>query len=391
MLNKTYIKTILLLFIDLLFSLFLIDNVKQLYYLELNINIASTGLLITAYTFSKFIFEIPTGFVSDKYGRKISVIIGILVIELSLVFLFFDKFILLFISSVLLGVGRTFISGSFDSMIFENISTYGDKKIKIVQNINRFLWYGGYGIGIYLSGILYENYKGKIVVVLTILVQFLAVIILFIIEDKKQTSNEKISFISNIRKTFENKYLLGVIFSFVFFTVIDIPFDFYKLIYLKENGLSVSTAALIMGIITFVSPLTGLLSISFSKKTDIFNVRYGFIAPTACLLLIGFFDNIIILVILMFLKAFLFSLIAPSRYIIQNRIIDDSYRATALSISSFLMALCSSIFVSVFAFFSEIFTMKISIMILSICAIMLIILNSLVFLKGLNKIVCEKT
>lgn len=383
--NKTYIKTALLLFIDLLFSMFLIDNVKQVYYLDLKVSIANTGLLITAYTVSKFLFEIPTGFVSDKYGRKISVIIGILIIEGSLLFLLINNFVFLFISSVLLGLGRTFISGSFDSMIYEKISSFDDKKIKIVQNIKRFLWYGGYGVGILFSGIIYDKYHGRIVIILTILIQFLALIVLFIVKNEDYIADEKITFLNNVRKTFKNKYLIGVILSFIFFTVIDIPFDFYVIVFLNRNGMSVTTASLIVGLSVFVSPLTGLLSIKFNKRVDIFNVRFGSIAPTFCLLLIGLTQNLYLIVVLLFLKAFLFSMISPSRYLIANKMIDNSYRATAHSIKAFLMALFSSISVSVFAFLSDIFNMEKAIVILAVISILLLLINGFIILKGISR------
>lgn len=71
---------------------------------------------------SVFIFEVPTGIVADVYSRRLSIIIGYLLMGLGfLVEGFFPSFWLILLAQVIWGLGYTFTSGATQAWITDEI------------------------------------------------------------------------------------------------------------------------------------------------------------------------------------------------------------------------------------------------------------------------------
>jgi DHA3 family tetracycline resistance protein-like MFS transporter len=65
-----------------------------------------------------FLFEVPTGVVADTYSRRLSVIIGLLVVGASLVLAgLVAVYWVILIAAVLRGIGGTFVSGAYEAWI----------------------------------------------------------------------------------------------------------------------------------------------------------------------------------------------------------------------------------------------------------------------------------
>lgn len=84
-------------------------------------------LIWTVFTTTTLLFEIPTGVVADVYSRRLSVIIGYVMIGVgSIVEGVFQLFAVVVLSQVVWGVGFTFISGAQDAWIADEI---GEKRV----------------------------------------------------------------------------------------------------------------------------------------------------------------------------------------------------------------------------------------------------------------------
>lgn len=113
----------------LLFSM--VFTVNIIYQVE-KVNLTPFQLILigTALEISCFLFEIPTGIVADIYSRKLSVIIGTVLIGLGFILEgSIPMFIFLILAQVLWGIGHTFISGAIDAWIAEEDKT---KKLNII-------------------------------------------------------------------------------------------------------------------------------------------------------------------------------------------------------------------------------------------------------------------
>ena len=83
-----------------------------------------TQIMILQATYSLFValFEIPSGFFADVYGRRISLFYGSIFIFLGyLIFSFFSGFNEFLIAEILLGIGGSLISGADSAILYDTL------------------------------------------------------------------------------------------------------------------------------------------------------------------------------------------------------------------------------------------------------------------------------
>src|SRR5512147_1502831 len=79
-------------------------------------------LVGTALEVSAFVFEVPTGVVADVYSRRLSIIIGYLLIGVGfLVEGLFPSFVPILLAQLLWGLGYTFTSGAREAWITDEV------------------------------------------------------------------------------------------------------------------------------------------------------------------------------------------------------------------------------------------------------------------------------
>ncbi len=89
-------------------------------------------LVGTTLEFSAFVFEVPTGIVADVYSRRLSIIIGYILMGLGfLVEGFFPAFLPILFAQVIWGLGYTFTSGATQAWITDEIGEDDANKLFI--------------------------------------------------------------------------------------------------------------------------------------------------------------------------------------------------------------------------------------------------------------------
>lgn len=87
-------------------------------------------LVGTALEISAFVFEVPTGIVADVYSRRLSIVIGYLLMGLGfLVEGFFPAFVPILLAQVIWGLGYTFTSGATQAWITDEIGEEDANKL----------------------------------------------------------------------------------------------------------------------------------------------------------------------------------------------------------------------------------------------------------------------
>ncbi|MTI48407.1 MAG: MFS transporter [Firmicutes bacterium] len=185
----------------LFFSLFF--TVSQIYRIEVaGLNPLQLVLVGTVLEAACFLFEIPTGVVADIYSRKLSVIIGLILIGGG--FLLegsFPIYIAILASQVLWGVGHTFLSGANEAWIADEV---GERELDRL-----FLKGAQIGQVFSLIGILLSTAVGAVMINLPMLVSgflfiMLALFLMAFMPETKFTpmpKNERNTW-SNMIKTF---------------------------------------------------------------------------------------------------------------------------------------------------------------------------------------------
>ncbi|ASJ12610.1 MFS transporter [Thermococcus thioreducens] len=99
-----------------------LGNIAVIYYLSRGLSYGEIGIATAVSGLGFFLFEVPTGVVGDKVSRKTSVLIGLSIIPLAtFLLLFLRSFWVLMVSQLLGTLGASFVSGSFQAWLFDNL------------------------------------------------------------------------------------------------------------------------------------------------------------------------------------------------------------------------------------------------------------------------------
>lgn len=146
-------------------------------------------------TLSQVFFEIPSGYISDKFSRKASLIMGQLCIILYVTSYFFAMYHHIFIIGfIMYGLGLSLISGSDESLIYEKSK---NEYAKVNGRYNSIVMIALL-VSISLGGIL-SGMSWNILFVLTIIFQIISVIILFGVKEKKKKKRKKVKLVKEVR------------------------------------------------------------------------------------------------------------------------------------------------------------------------------------------------
>ncbi len=75
--------------------------------------------LFAVFSFTVFIFEIPTGLLGDRIGEKKSLIIGAMLTGISTILFLIGNTAFIYIGEAIFGIGSTFYSGAFESLVYK--------------------------------------------------------------------------------------------------------------------------------------------------------------------------------------------------------------------------------------------------------------------------------
>lgn len=313
------------------------------------LSLAQIGILFGIASLANFLFEIPTGLIADKYGRKFSTLLGFTVTYLSFFFMIFaHSFYSLLVLFFLHAVGFTFVSGAYDGWIYEYLKSH--KKEHFMHNYYSrrlsFMWFGlifSGLIGGYLASFLPLYF-------LLILDTLFGVVFLFlmqqvpdppIVEEKSATTFQ--DFFKTARSGFTlikgNRNLILIVFASVGFTFSAGAHELLSSPVYIQLGAPLSSLGYFMALSGFLVFLIPNLLLHFSKKYGkVFLISFSVIEG----LLISsiFFVSNYILFGLLLAFSFLCTAITDpiSRTMFQHNS-KTEVRATAMSMSQMFISL----------------------------------------------------
>ena len=93
-----------------------------LFFQSHGLSLTEIMLLQSAYSLSLALFEIPSGYIADSFGRKNSIVIGTILTFIGyLIFSFYYGFYTFIIAEILLGIGGSLISGADSALIYDTL------------------------------------------------------------------------------------------------------------------------------------------------------------------------------------------------------------------------------------------------------------------------------
>lgn len=107
-------------------SFYLDRGIWMLFLLAQGFSLTEIGLLESLYHVASFVFEVPTGYVADRFGKKASLLCGqALKIISALLLVFGGGNLMLYIGFMLGAVAGTFLSGATGALIYETMKETG--------------------------------------------------------------------------------------------------------------------------------------------------------------------------------------------------------------------------------------------------------------------------
>ena len=198
-----------------LFGLYPIIPIMSLYFLAKNLSFGDIGILFAIFSISGFAFEIPTGYLGDKFGRKNSVMVGLLILGItSFIWTLLSTTLSFAIFAAVWMLGLAFISGSFEGYIYDYLKTTKresiyDKLVSLSGTTSYLAGAIGSIIGAYIFSINI-NYPYYLLGVLFIMC--ISVVALMLPDTKQNDADfqDELHVFSGMKQIIRNKSILWI-------------------------------------------------------------------------------------------------------------------------------------------------------------------------------------
>ena len=100
--------------------------ILMIFYDQMGFTAHQSFILKSCYSVAIVLFEIPSGYVADRWGRRNTLIIGSILGTIGFViYSFFSGFYPFMLAELTLGIGMSFISGADSAMLYDTLKAHG--------------------------------------------------------------------------------------------------------------------------------------------------------------------------------------------------------------------------------------------------------------------------
>lgn len=314
-------------------------------YIQANLSAAEAILLYAIYDITTTVVEVPSGYMSDRVGRRstlvIAAIAGFLAASLQA---YGGSFAVFVVGNICLGVSAAFLSGTDSSLLYESLAETGrEAEIERAELISWRFSFGALALSAVIGGWLWQ-FDPALPYITTALAFVAGLIIALMFKEPKveqRASNPDIPKFQSLRQAFSKPVLIWLLaLSTLMYLFSHVPFVFgqpFILEALARTGFE-GEAPLISGIITasmmVLSVLVSLIALRLRQRIGLaaillfaFGIQIGLIGVLAL-------SNATIVIALLVFRMVPNSLSQPFILArIQPLLASDS-RATYLSIQS---------------------------------------------------------
>jgi len=335
-----------------------IGNLVVIYYLSKGITYGQIGLASAVSALGFFLFEVPTGVVADKVSRKTSVLIGMALFSLGTVILIFLwNFPMLIAYTVVSSLGATFVSGSLQAWLFDNLRHLGmEGRYRDVMRDVKTLTLVSSAFSIPIGAFLAQLYGFTLPLLLTLIMELGALMTALSIpeyEFKKPEVSYHIHVLHSARELLRQDLLPLVLISIAVTMSINQFRKFFEPylgeILAKSLGTTLMGTLGLLGIIeVLVKTLPRLIGIRLRKK---WSVRVYEIAPIAIPVFTALsvlFQNPLFIVLLGIMAGVINAAFGFNVSVEFQHRIPSEKRATVLSLDMMFSAVVMALFYAVY-------------------------------------------
>ncbi len=251
------------------------------------------GIFFSAIGICGFIAEIPTGVIADKQGRKSSSMLGMALLTIAPLIVFFGHtFPAYLVAAVFYGLGRALLSGALESLVYDHKST----SRTMYRRVNALeITFGQAGIlaGAAAGGILFSIHHSLPFVTEAMAGLACVILISFMREQNKDdfvrpTSSHRQHFMQSMQHLFATPYLrITVLMGVTFSVMLGMCIQFVNEATMIEHGFQAEARGLLIsgaGIATLIILHAVILRV---VKGDIERILYLTCGATVAYLLMS--------------------------------------------------------------------------------------------------------
>ena len=364
--------------------------ILMIFYQDLGFSAEQSFQLKAFYSISIVIFEIPSGYLADIFGRRKTIIMGsILGTAGFAIYAVFSGFIAFLVAEIILGIGQSFISGADSALIYDSLKA-DKRENEYVKFEGRNFSVGNFSEAIagFLGGAL-AGISLRLPFVFQTGVAFIAIpaaIMLVephIISAKKHLRFKDILNIVHFALIKNKSLRWNLIYSAIIGSATLTMAWIYPL-YLKELGLSeikIGTTSMILNLLV---GLTTLVAYKIEKRLrPKATVWFTTLIISGGFILAGWFNSYLIFIILAFFY-FARGIASPVLKDYINRITSSDIRATVLSIRSLIIRAFFSIIGPLFGFLTDHLSLQQAFIIIGLVFMAMTGSSILLFLRSLK-------
>ncbi|MPR04720.1 MFS transporter [Pseudomonas sp. MAFF 212408] len=369
-------------------SIFLNMDVQRslfvLYLLQLGITQGEIGILQSFLFFSAVALEIPSGVLADRYGRKVSLIIGFLGLCISGIgFLLFSSFIPFAIIFCLFGASIAMSSGSDRALLYDNLlAEHRTEEYPKIVSRARAIGAVSLGLSMLLGGVLQDTWSWNSVYIFFAISKLAGALAVTFIPELKlpslsrhdtkksamshKTTDGIFTLLINFFRSKKGAFLIPLFIGYALFELSTIPLFIYGQPFFSLQGLEIPMIAGIYAAIEGLSAVmfmaAGFMCSRFSLGIIAFTTT---IIATLLLFILSLSTGIIISVASFLLIMSLPAIYETSyeAYIHDN--VDSRIRASCLSVANLVNSVIIGISYTVFGGLLDAYGFSLTLMIVA--------------------------
>ena len=331
-----------------------------LFFQEHGLTVTEVMLLQAIYSLSVALFEIPSGYIADIFGRKQTIVLSTIFAFIGyLVFSFYGGFYAFAIAQVLIGIGGSLMSGSDSAIIYDTLLETNNKT-NYTKIEGRSYAIGNFSEALagILGGFLAVGSIYLPIYVQTSILFFSIPIALTLVEPTMHEENKldrSFSAIMGVVKfaIIDHAKLRWLIIYSSAMGVATLSMAWFAQPFFKEVGVPLFYFGILWAGLNFSAGLTSFNAYKFDKKKNNYNMlAYISLAMIISFILLGF-NNSLFGLIFIFIIYLLRGIVTP---ILRNGIninTTSNKRATVLSVRSFIIRISFAICAPILGYISQ--------------------------------------
>ena len=360
--------------------------------LDVGLHLQQIFILQGIFTFSAVVFEIPSGYASDKWGRKNTCIVaaftgfmGILLYAIS------SNFMMFLVGDILLGIGMSFFSGTLEALTFDTLLELDDtNSYKRIGGNAAFAQFGAEALASIVGGFLVV-YSLRLPVLMTLIPYGIACIVTLILTEPrkhKQQEGRHLEVMWRITKQsiIHDVPLRSIILLHGTIATMTMSLFWYTQAYQTSIGLPLMYFGIAHSIIVLLGAIASKYTYTMEQYADdrLLLTGIAFVVVGSCIAL----GNISSIWALSFfaLARIAWGILSPLTSNIINRMTTSDIRATVLSIRSFVFRSMFTIACPFLGYMADVLTINQAILITGCVGGVLLVITFLSISVVWNKI-----